>query len=153
MCNIPLGVDLSDIQAVGSAMTLVNLLSGYKVVTLNQFMRYQELMNSYGVEVDVESSTCLLSVLPQSTEDSLLVQVKQTFDTFSNAQKDGLTLFRLLVDGIDHRSFESTRALINFITEFKLANFDGKIISLAAACFKAVVRLLPSASIALNILE
>jgi hypothetical protein len=62
-------VDLSDIQAVGSAMTLVNLLSGYKVVTLNQFMRYQELMNSYGVEVDVESSTCLLSVLPQSTEE------------------------------------------------------------------------------------
>jgi hypothetical protein len=150
---MPLGVDLSDIQAVGSAMTFVNLLTGYKVVTLDQVMHYQELMNSYGVEVDVESSTWLLSVLTQSTEESLLVQVNQTFDTFIDAQKGGLTLFKLLVDKIDHRSFESTQALINFITEFKLVNFDGEDISLAAAHFKAVVCLLPSASIPPNILE
>ena len=121
VCDIPLGVDLSDFQAVGSATTFVNLFMGYKMVTLDQVMHYQELVNSYGVEVDVESSTWLLSVLTQSTGDSLLVQVKQTFDTFSDAQKGGLTLFMLLVDKIDHRSFESTQALINFITEFKLA--------------------------------
>ena len=116
-------------------------------------MRYQELVNSYGVEVDVESSTWLLSVPTQSTQESLLVQVKQTFDTFSDAQKGGLTLFKLLVDRIDHYSFESTQALINFITEFKLANFDSDSVLLAAACFKAVVCLLPSASIPPNILE
>jgi hypothetical protein len=66
-------VDLSDIQAVGTATTFVNLLTGYKVATLDQVMRYQELVNLYGVEVDVESSTWLLNVLTQSTEKSLLV--------------------------------------------------------------------------------
>ena len=54
---------------MGSATTFGNLLTGYKVVTLDQVMRYQELVNSYGVEVDVESSTWLLSVLTQSTEE------------------------------------------------------------------------------------
>ena len=153
MCNIPVGVDLSDILAMGTATTFVNLLTGYKVVTLDQVMHYQELVNLHGVEVDVESRTWLLNVLTQSTEESLLVQVKQTFDTFSDAQKGGLTLFKLLVDKIDQRIFESTQALINSITEFKLANFDGENVSLAAARFKAVVRLLPSASIPPNILE
>jgi len=50
-------------------------------------MHYQELINSYSAQVDVESGTWLLSILTKYTEESLLVQIKQTFDTFSDAQK------------------------------------------------------------------
>ena len=57
------------------------------------------------------------------------------------------------MDRIDHRSFASTQALLNFITGFQLANFDGENVPLATACFKSAARLLPMASIPLNMLE
>lgn len=47
----------------------------------------QELVNNYGVDGYVESSTWLLSVLTKSTEASLPVQVKQTFDSLRYVQK------------------------------------------------------------------
>ena len=146
-------MNLSDVQAVGTAVTFVNLFMRYNTVTLFQVMCYQELVNFCSVEVDVESSTWLLSVLTKSTEKAFLVQVKQTFDTFSDAHKCSLTLFNFFLDRINNCSIESTQALINFIPEFKLANFVGKNISIAAAHFKAAVCLLPTAFIPPHLLE
>ena len=131
----------------------MNLLTGYKMVTFDQVARYQALVNTHGVEIDVESSTWLLSVLTKSTKVALLIQVKQTYDTLQDSEKGVLTLFKLLVDHIGHRSFESTQALINLITGFQLVNFDGEHVPTAIARFKAVVRLLPTASIPPNIIE
>jgi hypothetical protein len=153
VCNIPVDVDLTNVSAVGTSETFVNLLTGYKTVSFEQVALYQELVNTFGVEVDVESSTWLLQVLLKSTESTLLVQAKQRFDTLRDTQKGGLTLFKLLVDRIDYRSFESTQALLNFITSFQLTNFDGENVPLATARFKAVVRLLPTAAIPPNLLE
>jgi len=153
VCNIPIDVDLTDVSTVSTSEAFVNLLTGYKTVSFEKLALYQELINTFCVEVDVESSTWLLQVLIQSTESSLLVQVKQTYDTLPDAQKGGLTLFKLLVDRIDHRSFESTQALLNFLTGFQLSNFDGENVPLATARFKAVVRLLPTAAIPPNLLE
>jgi hypothetical protein len=79
VCSIPVKVDLSDIQAMGTTTTFVNLLTGYKVVTLEKVMRYQQLVNSCGVEVDVESSTWLLNVLTQSTEKVTSCQSQANF--------------------------------------------------------------------------
>jgi hypothetical protein len=123
------------------------------MVTFDQVAHYQALVNTHGVEVDVESSTWLLSVLTKSTEAALPGQVKQTYDTLQDSEKGGLTLFKLLVDRIDHRSFESSQALINFITGFQLLNFDGEHVPTTIARFKAVVCLLPTASIPPNIIE
>lgn len=44
VCNILVGMDLSDVSAVGSADTFVNLLKGYKMVTLDQVVQYQTLL-------------------------------------------------------------------------------------------------------------
>lgn len=64
-----------------------------------------------------------------------------------------LSLFKLLIDRIDHCSFESIQALINFCPTFHLVNFAGENVSVLTACFKVVVRHLPSASIPPNVIE
>lgn len=80
-------MDPFDVSAVGSADNFFNLLTGYKTVTFDQVIHYQDLVITFGVDVDVKTSTWLLHVFIKSTEESLSVQVKQTYGTPPDSTK------------------------------------------------------------------
>ena len=121
----------------------------------HQVLSYQEMVNSYGLDVDVEHSKWLLNVLTKTTKAPLLVEVTQSFDTFFDAQMDGLSLFNLLLNlnKIDHHCFEPTQALINLINEFKLTNYDCTNVHVATSRLKTVVCLLLTSSIHPNLVK
>mgnify|MGYP006221336775 CR=1 FL=1 len=72
-------------------------------------------MNKWLTDIDVESCGWALQVLELSTTPTLVVQIKQLFDILPPNQQDGLTLFKLLVDKLDLKTFENTKLLQDYI--------------------------------------
>ena len=58
-------------------------------------------------------------------------------------EQGGVVLAKLLLDRIDHRSFEGNQALLVFLSTFNICNFSGEDVSLATTRFKAAAHVLP----------
>ena len=53
-----------------------------------------------------------------------------------------MTLFKLLVDKLDSKTFENTKLLQDYITSFRLDRFPGENVALGSSCFKAASKML-----------
>ncbi len=96
----------------------------------------------------------MASVGPQEVNaPSLLQQVKQTYDSLPLVQRDGLSLYKLITDCIDLRSFESIQGFVSFLSGFDLRSFDDENVPVATFSFKAVMMALPASSVPANVLE
>jgi hypothetical protein len=111
--------EFHDHRAVASAST-VDLLTHYKAIPLGAVLKYQAFVNEWQSDIDVESCDWALQVLELSTVPTLLVQIKQSFEILPKTQQGGLTLFKLLVDKLDAKTFENTKLLQDYITSFCL---------------------------------
>lgn len=124
-----------------------NVLTHYKVLSLRQILAFHQLINLGSFDVDVESSEWLLEVLKQSTESPIPVQVKQTLEVLDPSQHGGILFFKLIVDRIDHRSFEFIQSDTNYLTSCNLSDTPGEHFPSAIDCFNTVIRDLPWAAI------
>jgi hypothetical protein len=59
----------------------LNVLTNYQSLDLETVKEYQALVNSHGLDVDLESSEMLFKVLEKSTETTLWQMLKQTYLT------------------------------------------------------------------------
>jgi hypothetical protein len=151
--QMPLVSDYSDLHQVAQATEFVDLFDTHTSVPAAQVHQYQALINVHGSSVDAESCEWLLSVLEKSTAPSLLQQVKQAYDSLPSVQRGGLSLYKLVMDRIDLRSFESIQGLVSFLSGFDLRSFDGENVPIATSRFKAVMMALPASSVPANVLE
>ena len=103
--------------------------------------------------MDVESCDWALQVLELSTVPTLLVQIKQSFDILPKTQQGGLTLFKLLVDKLDTKTFENTKLLQDYITIVCLDCIPGENVSLGSSCFKAAAKMLSLQVLPTNLLQ
>jgi hypothetical protein len=141
-----------DHEAVASA-SRVDLLTRYKTVPLGAVLKYQAFVNEWRSDIDVESCDWALQVLELSTVPTLLVQIKQTFDILPKTQQGGLTLFKLLVDKLDAKSFENTKLLQDYITSFRLDRIPGENVSMGSSCFKAAAKMLSRSDLPTDVLQ
>jgi hypothetical protein len=149
---VPSLSEFQDHQAVASAPR-VDLLTQYKTVPLGAVLKYQAFINEWRSDVDVESCDWALQVLELSTAPTLLVQIKQSFDILPKTQQGGLTLFKLLVDKLDAKTFEYTKLLQDYITSFRLDRIPGENVSLGSSCFKAAAKMLSKSDLPTDILQ
>ena len=112
-------------------------------VPLETVKQVQAFINIYGSDIDVETSLWVFRVLELSASKEVLIQVKQTYAVLPPAQQGGLTLFKLITDKIDARSFEGTQAILLFLSTFDILKFDGEDVGIATTRFKAAARVLP----------
>ena len=102
--QVPSVSDFQDHRAVASSPR-TNLLTEYKTIPLGAVLHYQAFVNEWRSDVDVESCDWALQVLKLSTVPTLLVQIKQSFNMLPKTQQGGLTLFKLLVNKLDAKTF------------------------------------------------
>jgi len=150
--RVPSLSEFHDHQAVASAPR-VDLLTQYKAVPLGAVLQYQAFVNKWRSDVDVESCDWALQVLELSTVPTLLVQIKQSYDILPQIQQGGLTLFKLLVDKLDAKSFENTKLLQDYITSFRLDKIPGENVSLGSSCFKAAAKMLSRSDLPTDLLQ
>ena len=131
----------------------MDLLTQYKTVPLGAVLKYQAFVNEWRSDIDVESCDWALQVLELSTVPTLLVQIKQTFDILPKTQQGGLTLFKLLVDKLDAKSFENTKLLQDYITSFRLDRIPGENVSMGLSCFKAAAKMLSRSDLPTDVLQ
>ena len=143
---IPVGVDLSDIDEVISAVNHKDLLKHYRDVSLETVKQWQVFINTSADAVDMESSNWALDVLKKSTEKGLLLKVNQTFDNYDVTEQGGVTFFKLLVDEVDKGTFEMRQALLKWVENFDVRYFEGEHVSQASTHFKAVIVALGSSA-------
>ena len=105
-------------------------------------LKYQAFVNEWLTDIDVESCDWALQVIKLSTTPNLLVQIKRSFDILPPSQQGGLTLFKLLIDKLDSKTFENTKLLQDYITTFCLDHFPGENVALGSSCFKAAYKML-----------
>jgi hypothetical protein len=146
VCNIPLVKDMFD-EVELSQCTYRNLLTHYNVIHIDQVRDYQSMINLRGFDVDRESDNWLMTVLEKSTEDTLLVRLKQSLLALHPSQRGGVMMFKLVVDTIAKPSFEFIQAGVNWVDAFKLSNFSGEHVPTATTRFKAVIGALPPTSV------
>jgi hypothetical protein len=132
--QVPSVSNFHDHKAV-AASPRISLLTHYKVISLATVLKYQALVNQWLSDVDVESCDWALQVIELSTVPTLLVQIKQSFDILPPDQQGNITLFKLLVDKLDSKTFENTKLLQDYITSFRLDCFPGKNVALGSSCF------------------
>ena len=149
---IPSLSEFHDHRAVACAPR-VDLLTFYKTILLGAVLRYQAIVNEWRSDVDVESCDWALQVLELSTVPTLLVQIKQSFDILPQMQHGGLTLFKLLVDKLDAKTFENTKLLQDYITSFCLDRIPGENVSLGSSCFKAAAKMLSRSDVLTDLLQ
>jgi hypothetical protein len=116
-------------------------------------LQYQAFVNKLCSDIYVKSCNWALQVLELSTVPTLLVQIKQLFDIFPKTQQGGLTLFKLIVDKLDAKTFENTKLLQDYITSFCLDRIPGENVSLASSCFKAAAKMLSLQDLPTNLLQ
>jgi hypothetical protein len=92
-------------------------------------------------------------VLELSTVPTLLVQIKQSFDILPKTQQGGLTLFKLLIDKLDAKTFENIKLLQDYICGFRLDHIPGENVSLGSSCFKAAAKMLDRPDVPTNLLQ
>ena len=139
--QVPSVSDFHDHGAVASSPR-ISLLTNYKALPFSTVLRYQAFVNLWLSDVDVESCDWALQVIELSTVPTLLVQIKQSFDLLPPDQQGGLTLFKLLVDKLDSKTFENTKLLQEYLTSFRLDRFPGENVALGSSCFKAASKML-----------
>jgi hypothetical protein len=85
------------------------------LLDLETVKEYQALVNSHGLDVDLESSEMLFKVLEKSTESSLWQMLKQTYvSCWHPAKQGGVSMFKLLMDKLDNPSFEQLQNGVNY---------------------------------------
>ena len=150
--RIPSLSEFHDHKAVASA-SRVDLLTQYKTIPLGAVLKYQAFVNEWRSDIDVESCDWALQVLELSTAHTLLVQIIQSFDILPTTQQGGLTLFKLLVDKLDAKTFENTKLLQDYITTFRLDRIPGENVSLGSSCFKAAAKMLSRSDLPTDLLQ
>jgi hypothetical protein len=150
--RVPSLSDFQDHQAVASAPR-VDLLTSYKTIPLWAVLQYQSFVNEWRSDVDVESCDWALQVLELSIVPTLLVQIKQSFDILPKTQQGGLTLFKLLMDKLDAKTFENTKLLQEYITSFRLDRIPGENVSMGSSCFKAAAKMLSRPDLPTDLLQ
>lgn len=89
----------------------------------------------------IESYDWALQVVKLSTTPTLLVQIKQLLDILPKNQQGGPTLFKLIFDKLNAKTFERTTLLQDYITSFCLYCLPCKNVSLGSSFFKAAGRM------------
>jgi hypothetical protein len=120
--QVPSVHDFHNHQTVASSLR-INLLAHYKALSLASVLKYQAYINEWQSDVNAESCDWALQVIELSTTPTLLVQIKQSFDILPFTQQGGITLFKLLVDKLDSKTFKNTKLLQDYITTFALTTF------------------------------
>lgn len=81
-------------------------------------------------------------MLEKSILSELLIQLKQSYDMLSPSCHGGLTLFKLLVDKLDAKTYKNTKLLQNYITSFCFDAIPGKSVATGTVCFKTAAKML-----------
>jgi hypothetical protein len=147
VANVPCVDDMWDERQLKRCKVWTNVLTNYQSLDLETVKEYQALVNSHGLDVDLESSEMLFKVLEKSTEITLWQMLKQTYLTWHPAEQGGVSMFKLLMDKLDNPSFEQLQNGVNYIISFKLSDTPGENVPHAIVRFTAVVKSLPSTSI------
>ena len=79
-------------------------------------------------------------MLEKSILSELLIQLKQSYDMLSPSCHGGLTLFKLFVDKLDAKTYESSKLLQNYITTLSSDGIPVKNMATTAASFKAAAK-------------
>ena len=129
--EIPMVTDMWDETQMVQCRAFTNVLTNYASVPLDTVVDYQHLLNVRGFDEDIESNDWLQQVLEQSTDANLLIQVKQTIDSYTSEQRGGVLLYKLIVDRIANPSYEFIKVGVKWIENFKLSNFEGENVPIA----------------------
>ena len=95
--HIPSLSEFHDHRTVASS-PCVDLLTQHKTIPLGAVLQYHTFVNEWRCGIDVESCDWALQVLELSTVPTL-------FDIHPKSQQGGLTLFKLLVNKLDAKTF------------------------------------------------
>lgn len=116
------------------ASEYVNLFDDHNSILATQAHQYQDLFNMHGSSVVAESCGWLLSVLKKSTAAPLMQQINQTYNNLPLVLHVGLSLFKLIMDQNDQRSFKLVQGLVIFLSTFNRWSFDGENLTVATSC-------------------
>jgi hypothetical protein len=81
IANVPCMDNMWDEKQLKRCKVWLNVLTNYQSLDLETVKEYQALVNSHGLDVDLESSEMLFKVLEKSTETTLWQMLKQTYLT------------------------------------------------------------------------
>lgn len=142
--NVAQGVsDDWDIREVISASSHLNVITSHKQLTVQQVLAHQTFVNRCS-EFETTSSHWAYLKLQASTDSVLLTRVKQRYNDLPAHQQGGVILLKYILDEIDKDSFEGRQALVKWIENFDIRNFEGQDIRLATTHFRAIYKLLGS---------
>jgi hypothetical protein len=116
-------------------------------------LQYQAFVNEWRSDIGVERCNWALQVLELSTIPTLLVEIKQLLDILPKTQQGGLTLFKLLVNKLDAKTFENTKLLQDYITSLCLDHTPGENVSLGSSCFKSAAKMLSLQDLPTDLLQ
>ena len=152
VANVPIGVDFHDKHAVAHAHC-INIFDNPTGVDIQSARKYQRWINTYLPAVEVESCEWIYDCLYNSTDATVLIEIKQTFDSFPKEEQGGIVLLVLIAAELYKTDDDTIRLLQDFIRQFKLSDVPGENVSVAAARFKAAVILLPNGDLPSDLLR
>ena len=152
VASVPVGVDFQNNHAVAHAQR-VNIFDDPTGIDINTARKYQHWVNIYLPAVDVESCEWIYDCLYNTTDATVLVEIKQTFDSFPKNEQGGIVLLVLIAAELFKTDDDTIRLLQDFLKNFKLSDVPGENVSVAAARFKAAVILLPKGDLPSDLLR
>ena len=136
--RIPLVFNISDVNSVATSPGFVNSILAWKDLQDDDCYHWQQFLNLYGSEVDIESDQWMEEFLRASMEQTLKDEVISDFDELSKEHRGAVSLFRCMVNRMVTKNEESRRNLEKWLQDFSLASFSGENVTKACLRIKAV---------------
>ena len=146
VAELPVVSDMWDEMQVTQCREFTNVLTHFAGVSVEMVADFQQMLNTRGFNEDIESSDWLQQVVEKSTDPTLLIQVKQTLNSYDSTYRGGIFLFKLIADRIANPTYEFIKVGVRWIENFKLSDFAGENVPNATSRFKAVLQALPDSS-------
>jgi hypothetical protein len=137
--HIPLVFNISDVNSVTTSHGFVNSILNWKDLQDDDCYRWQQFLNLYGSDVDIESDQWMEEFLRVSMEMALKDEVISDFDKLPTASRGAVSLFCCMVNHMVTKNKESRRNLEQWLQNFSITSFLGENVTKACLCIKAVV--------------
>ena len=135
-------VNLADGFSIEKANDYINILTEWKLISLENSKRWQEFVSKYGSRVNIKSDDWMMGVLKESMEPNLKVEICANMEDIPIYQQGVIMMFYLITKHIFACNQEANDTTKKYMINFDIHNFDSENISKAIINGKAIDRAL-----------
>lgn len=135
--------DFSNPERVARSLRIdMTKKEAYRVAPVSQFADFQQFIVEFMTPTDRESSHWIYEVLQLSIDPNLLLQLNQQMEAYTEKQRGGILLFKLLLDSLDANTFENIELYQTYLKTYRLLDTEEENVGISLATFIVVAGML-----------